>query len=66
MIFDSSMADNNVAHTTEGRKRKQVHSYNGTRSPSLKGFNKDQWDVGRANSPKRISEKRKKERNATK
>ena len=36
------MSDNNATDTTEDGQRKQVHSQNGIRSPSLMGSNKDQ------------------------
>ena len=42
MIFHSSIADNNAADTKEDGQRKQLHSENGIRSPSLMGSNKDQ------------------------
>ena len=60
------MVDNNATDTTEDGQRKQVHSENGIRSPSLMGSNKDQGEVGTGNSPKRVSEIWKKGRSATK
>ena len=38
MIFHLSMADYNATDTTENGQRKQVHSENGIRSPSLNEF----------------------------
>ena len=66
LIFHQSMTDNNATDTTEYRQRKQVHSKNGMRSPSLIGSNKDKREVGKGNQPKGVSEKRKRERSATK
>ena len=43
------MADNNATDTTEDGQRKQVHSENEIRSPSLMSFNKDQGEVGAGN-----------------
>ena len=40
------MADYNAIDTTEDGQRKQVHSGNEVRSPSLMGSNKDQGEVG--------------------
>ena len=60
------MADNNATDTTEDGKRRQVHSDDGTRGPSLMGSKKDQGEVGTWTSPKGVSEKRNRERSATK
>ena len=45
-ILHSSMADYNATDKTEDWQRKQVHSENGIRSPSLMGSNKEQEKVG--------------------
>ena len=60
------MVDYNATDTTEDGQRKQVHSENEITSPSLMGSNKDQGEVGTGNSPKGVSGKRKRGRNATK
>ena len=60
------MADNNATDTTEDGQRKQVHSEDEIRSPSLMGSNNDQGEVGTGNSPKGVSGKRKRGRSATK
>ena len=60
------MTDNNVTDTPEDEQRKQVHSENGIRSPSLIGSNKDQGEVDTGNSPEGVSEKRKRGGSPTK
>ena len=49
------MADYNAVDTTEDGQRKQIHSENEIRSPSLMGSNKDQGEVGIGNSPRGVS-----------
>ena len=60
------MIDNNATDTTEDGQRKQVHSENRIRSPSLMGSDKDQGEVDTGNSLKGVSQKRKRGRSATK
>ena len=60
------MADYNATDTTEDGQRKQVHSENEIRRPSLMGSNKDQGEVGTGNSTKQVSGKWKRGRSATK
>ena len=60
------MVDYNATDTTEDGQRKQVRSENEITSPSLMGSNKDQGEVGTGNSPKGVSGKRKRGRNAIK
>ena len=66
LIVHSSMVDNNATDTTEDGQRKQVHSENRIRSPSLMGSDKDQGEVDTGNSLKGVSQKRKRGRSATK
>ena len=46
------MTDYNVIDTTEGGQRKQIHSENEIRSPSLMGSDKYQGKVGTGNLPR--------------
>ena len=66
MIFDSSEAGNNRSDTTEDAQRKLVHCDHAIRSPTLTGSTKDQGEVGTRISPKRVYEKLKRGRSATK
>ena len=66
MIFDSSEAGNNRSDTTEDAQRKLVHCDHAIRSPTLIGSTKDQGEVGTRISPKRVYEKLKRGRSATK
>ena len=47
------MADYNTTDRTEDRQRKQAHSGNGIRSPSLMGSKKCQGEIGIENLPKK-------------
>ena len=60
------MADYNATDTTEDEQKKQAHSENEIRSPSLMGSNKHQGEVGTGNSPKGVFGKWRRGRNATK